>query len=171
MTPEQAVFLRDYFANLMESESKSTARVLEAVPNERRNYCPDPKSRTAWHLANHLAQSEVWFLSSIVNGNFAMDPAHESQLADQLGTMAKVVEYYRREFPEQLRRLRAMSGAQLAEPVDFFGFLKEPVVTYLGLANNHGIHHRGQLAAYLRAMGSKVPDIMGGSADEPFAPA
>jgi hypothetical protein len=28
--------------------------------------------------------------------------------------------------------------------------------------------HRGQLAAYLRAMGSKVPAIYGGSADEPM---
>ena len=46
--------------------------------------------------------------------------------------------------------------------------MTQPNVTYLGFANNHGIHHRGQLAAYLRAMGSKVPSIYGGSADEPF---
>jgi uncharacterized damage-inducible protein DinB len=45
---------------------------------------------------------------------------------------------------------------------------KWPVVSYLGFANNHGIHHRGQLAAYLRALGSKVPAIYGGSADEPM---
>ena len=32
--------------------------------------------------------------------------------------------------------------------------------------NNHHIHHRGQLAAYLRAAGSKVPAIYGMSADE-----
>ena len=30
----------------------------------------------------------------------------------------------------------------------------------------HGIHHRGQLSTYLRAMGAKVPSIYGGSADE-----
>ena len=171
MTPEQAVILRDFFANLMEQESAATARVLEAVPDDRRDYRPDPKSRTAWELANHLAQSDVWFVGAVVKGDFAIDPAQETQRAAQFGTMAKVVEYHRREFAEQLRLLRAMSGAQLAAPVDFFGFMKEPAVTYLGLANNHLIHHRGQLAAYLRPMGSKVPDIMGGSADEPFAPA
>jgi uncharacterized damage-inducible protein DinB len=44
--------------------------------------------------------------------------------------------------------------------------MKQPNVTYLGFANNHSIHHRGQLAAYLRAMGSKVPAIYGTSADE-----
>ena len=52
--------------------------------------------------------------------------------------------------------------------VDFFGLFKSPAVALMGFANNHGIHHRGQLAAYLRAMGSKVPAIYGGSADEPF---
>ena len=29
------------------------------------------------------------------------------------------------------------------------------------------VHHRGQLSTYLRPMGSKVPSIYGGSADEP----
>jgi uncharacterized damage-inducible protein DinB len=28
------------------------------------------------------------------------------------------------------------------------------------------MHHRGQLAAYLRAMGSRVPNIYGPSADD-----
>jgi uncharacterized damage-inducible protein DinB len=41
----------------------------------------------------------------------------------------------------------------------------------LGMASNHSIHHRGQLASYLRPMGSKVPSIYGGSADEPMAAA
>jgi uncharacterized damage-inducible protein DinB len=30
------------------------------------------------------------------------------------------------------------------------------------------IHHRGQLTVYLRAVGGKVPDIYGGSGDEPW---
>ena len=171
MTPEQAVFLRDYFANMMEQDSKATARVLEAVPNDRRDYRPDPKSRTAWELANHLAQSDVWFLSSIVNGAFSMDPAQEQQMTAQFGTIADVVAYYRREFPQWLAKLRALPAEKLAEPVDFFGFLKESNAYYLGIANNHAVHHRGQLAAYLRAMGSKVPDIGGGSADEPMGAA
>jgi len=29
------------------------------------------------------------------------------------------------------------------------------------------IHHRGQLSAYLRPMGAKVPSICGPSADDP----
>ena len=30
------------------------------------------------------------------------------------------------------------------------------------------VHHRGQISAYLRAMGSTVPQIYGPSADEPM---
>jgi len=45
-----------------------------------------------------------------------------------------------------------------------------PAVNYLTFVEKHSIHHRGQLATYLRPMGSKVPDIYGGSADEPFNP-
>ena len=41
-------------------------------------------------------------------------------------------------------------------------------LAYLNLMMNHMIHHRGQLSAYLRPMGAKVPSIYGGSADEPF---
>ena len=70
--------------------------------------------------------------------------------------------------PEKLKTLRALPDETLAREVDFFGMMKLPVVSYLGLANNHSVHHRGQLAAYLRPMVSKVPSIYGGSADEPM---
>jgi uncharacterized damage-inducible protein DinB len=49
--------------------------------------------------------------------------------------------------------------------------MQQPAASLLGFANNHSTHHRGQLAAYLRAMGSKVPAIYGASADQPMASA
>ena len=62
-----------------------------------------------------------------------------------------------------------MSGEQLAGIVDFYGMFQLPAAAYLNFANVHCVHHRGQLAAYLRPMGGKVPSIYGGSADEPMA--
>ena len=62
----------------------------------------------------------------------------------------------------------AMTPEQLTTPVDFAGVFKMPAFFYLGFVNNHSVHHRGQLAAYLRPMGSKVPSIYGGSDDEPW---
>jgi uncharacterized damage-inducible protein DinB len=36
------------------------------------------------------------------------------------------------------------------------------------MAVRHSVHHRGQLATYLRPMGGSVPSIYGPSADTPM---
>jgi uncharacterized damage-inducible protein DinB len=52
--------------------------------------------------------------------------------------------------------------------VDMFG-MQMPALQFLSLALRHSVHHRGQLSAYLRSAGSKVPAIYGPSADTPMA--
>ena len=42
---------------------------------------------------------------------------------------------------------------------------EHPAGTFVWLCLFDAIHHRGQLAAYLRPMGGKVPPIYGPSAD------
>jgi uncharacterized damage-inducible protein DinB len=168
MTAEQARTIAEYFAGMMENEGGTTTRVLEAVPNDRRDYKPDDKSRSAWELATHLATADLWFIDSICDGAFVWDADGEKKDKAGLQTTDDVVEFYSREFPKRIERLRTTPGEQLAKEIDFFGMMKQPAIMFLGMANNHGIHHRGQLAAYLRAMGSKVPSLYGGSADEPF---
>ena len=101
-------------------------------------------------------------------GAFSYDPEAEKKMGEALNTVDDLVEFYKREFPKRIARLRSTSGEQLAKEVDFFGMMKQPAIAFISFANNHGVHHRGQLASYLRAMGSKVPSIYGGSADEPF---
>jgi len=167
MNAEQAKFLTDFFAGVMESEFKTTSRVLAAVKDDNRDYKPDEKSRTAWDLAKHVAMGDVWFLDSIIKGSFTWDPEAAKQAEAQLTSVNDLVAFYQREFPEKLRQLRAMPPDKLTQTVDFFGMMQQPRAQFLSFANNHGIHHRGQLAAYLRGMGSKVPSIYGGSADEP----
>jgi uncharacterized damage-inducible protein DinB len=171
MNTEQAKFLTDYFLNMLEQEGKTTAKVIAAVPDSGRSYKPDEKSRSAWDLATHLALGDVWFLDSIINGKFDFDPDAEKQAAAQFKSVKDVVEYYNREFPAKVKEVRSLPVERLTKVVDFFGMMQAPNATYLGFANNHSIHHRGQLAAYLRAMGGKVPSIYGGSADEPMSAA
>jgi len=168
MTADHAKAIADYFAALFDEESANTLKVLRAVPNDRRDYKPDEKSRTAWELATHIAGSDLWFLDSVCDAVFAYDPEVENKRTAGLNTIDDVVEFYKREYPKRIQRLRSTPGEQLAKEVDFFGASKGPSIWFLGLANNHCVHHRGQLMAYLRAMGSKVPAIYGGSADEAF---
>lgn len=166
MNTEQARFLVEYFAKLMEGELPATCSVLEAVPDGKRDYKPDEKSRSAWELATHLALGDVWFLDSILAGAFVFDPAIEAAERGKFKTVAEVVAYYRRELPARLEQLRNLPDASLTRTVDFFGMFQSPAAWFMGFANNHSTHHRGQLAAYLRAMGSKVPAIYGASADQ-----
>jgi uncharacterized damage-inducible protein DinB len=168
MNADNAKFLVEHYARLMESEFPATVKVLAAVKDDNRDYKPDAKSRTAWELATHLATSDVWFLDSIVKGRYDFDPEAAKQAEAQFTSVNDVVEFYKKAYPAKLQELRAMSPEAMTRIVDFFGIFQAPAVAHLGIANNHGIHHRGQLASYLRAHGSKVPAIYGGSADEPF---
>ena len=171
MNAEQAKLLVEYFANLWEGELPATAKVLGNVPEEGRDYKPDAKSRTAWELATHLALGDVWFIQSIIDGSFIFDPQTEKNMAAGFKNAADLSAFYKREVPAKLNELRALPADRLTKVVDFFGMMQQPNVTYLGFANNHSIHHRGQLCSYLRACGSKVPAIYGSSADESLAPA
>lgn len=165
MTGEQATFLAEQLVALWQGEVAATKKVLAAVKDETREYRPDAKSRTAWELATHLATADVWFLDSIINGAFTWDPEAAKAAEAQFKTSADVVAFYEKVLPGKLAAVKAMPASDLTRTIDFFGAFQRPAVSFIGFANNHSIHHRGQLASYLRAMGSKVPDIYGPSAD------
>jgi uncharacterized damage-inducible protein DinB len=113
----------------------------------------------------HLAMADVWFADSIVAGKFEWNQDAVKKAEDSFTSVNQVVDYYKKAFPASLQALRGLTGEQLAETIDFFGMMKMTRAQFVGFANNHSIHHRGQLAAYLRAMGSRVPNIYGPSAD------
>ena len=163
MTPDQARAILDVLTGSIESESVATRKVIAAVPHGNRDFKPDPKSRTAWEIAVHLAISDMWFADSILSGKFewAGEPPTPKEMTDP----AAVAKWHEKHLGERLAKLRAMTPEQLVRPVEAFG-RTAPGVTWLSMMNNHQIHHRGQLAAYLRAAGSKVPAIYGASADE-----
>jgi uncharacterized damage-inducible protein DinB len=165
MTPVEAAAVANVTANMWENEHKATCQVLAAVKDANRDYKPDPKSRSAWQLATHIATADVWFIESIITGSFLFDPEAAKQAEAQFKTVNDIVEYYRKVLPEKLKAVRALPAEKLTENLDFFGFMKMPRANFVLFANNHSIHHRGQLASYLRALGSKVPDIYGPSAD------
>ena len=170
MKPEEAKAAAEVIAAMWEGESAATAQVLAAVKDDNRDYRPDPKSRSAWELATHIATADIWFIDSITNGTFAFDPAKAKAAENQFTKVSDIVDFYKKTFPERLNTLRALPAEKFAEVIDFFGMMKMPRANFVAMANNHSIHHRGQLAAYLRAHGSKVPNIYGPSADaEPAA--
>ena len=165
MTSDQAKATADMLAAVWEGEFPATCQVLAAVNSGNADYRPDAKSRTARQLATHLATADIWFLECIVGGAFQFDPERAKKTEAQFSGVGDVVDFYKKTFPEKLDAVRALAGDQMTDVIDFFGIYQWPRVRWIGFANNHSVHHRGQLAAYLRAMGSKVPNIYGPSAD------
>lgn len=170
MNAEHAKATADMMAALWEGEFAATCNVLAAVKDDARDYRPDPKSRTAWQLAAHIATADIWFMDSIAKGTFEWDADRMKEQEGNFKNVDDIVAFYKKTFPEKLAALRTLPAERQSEILDFFGMMKKPRAAWIGFANNHSIHHRGQLAAYLRAMGSKVPNIYGPSADaEPAA--
>jgi uncharacterized damage-inducible protein DinB len=162
---EQAKSVAEAMATLWQAEMPATLRVLRAMNDEHRDYRPHDRSRSAWELATHLATSDMWFIDCIREGQFAFDAAKAKEAEAQFRSVADVVAFYEATFPRKLAALRDLPGSAQAETVDFFGMMQMPRAAWIGFANNHSVHHRGQLSAYLRAMGCRVPDIYGPSGD------
>ena len=165
MTPDQARAVANTVGQQLQNEWMTTYKVIAAVPNAEREFKPDPNGRTAWELATHIASADVWFLDGVLNGKFGDPGAGQAPAADVNG----VADWYKKEFPNRLERVLALPDHKLTEIIDFFG-MKMPAVQYMLFALVHMVHHRGQLASYLRPMGGKVPSIYGGSYDEPWQP-
>jgi len=165
MDSGNAKAVAEAMAGIWLGEVPATLRVLAAVRDDGRDYRPHPKSRSAWELATHLATGDVWFIDSITTGSFAFDPAKAKQAEAQFRNVSQVVAFYEKTIPEKLAHLKDLPGEKLAEQLDFFGMMKMPRAQFVGFACNHSMHHRGQLSAYLRSMGCKVPDIYGPSGD------
>jgi uncharacterized damage-inducible protein DinB len=166
LSPEFALGYRAMMLDGVVREAELTKKVIAAIPDEKSDYKPDANARSAKELAWHLANSDIQFLDGIADLNFntMQNPEHKPQ------TSAEVVAWYSENIARGVARVQALTAEQLMTPVNFFGVFDLPVVLYLGFLNNHSIHHRGQLAMYLRPMGAKVPSIYGGSYDEPFQP-
>lgn len=165
MNPDFAAGLRSFLLQACNGEVPATEKVVLAMPDGQMDYAPDAKSTPALKLAYHIVSSEIAFLEFCATGS--MD-RFMAPMPDNIKSGADVVAYRNANRPAAVAAVEAMSGDVLAQDRSFFGAFTFPAVVYLNWANIHSIHHRGQLSAYLRSMGGKVPSIYGGSADEPF---
>jgi uncharacterized damage-inducible protein DinB len=158
MTPESAQAALDFILPQLRQEFATTCKVLAAVPAEQCGYKPHERSMSALELAAHIATSEAFFASGVLKGAF-------EGKAPEFHTPVEVLAFYNETLPPLLNQLAALPAEKLAAPITF-AIWTEPAVNFLGLNLRHSTHHRGQLSAYLRPMGARVPSIFGPSADD-----
>lgn len=161
MSPEEARVIRDAAVRVVEREAAGTRRLIAAIPADRLDWRPDPKGTAALELAWHIVESEILLCEVFERGSF-QGLAHSEHPPP---TIAEVLAHHEQMLPPGLERLRALSPERLAEEVRLFGRTC-PLAEHLWFMPHHSIHHRGQLSAYLRAMGAFVPGVYGRSADE-----
>jgi uncharacterized damage-inducible protein DinB len=154
---------REFFIKRLEVERPAFVNVIRALPGDRLDYKPDPRNSSAgsiaWFLALELgALAEMartyemhWQQKPNPKSVDAIAAAYEAAADDLQATLASMDDAgWEREchlyFGDRL-----VKRAPLGETLWDFFF--------------DAIHHRGQLTAYLRPMGGKVPSTYGPTAD------
>ncbi len=165
MSPQESKFLADFFLSVIEDEVMKNVKIFKAIPEARCDYRPHPRSRNALEIARHMAVSDLWFLDAVIYGQF---PEMEKNMESGVTSVAKVIDLYEEKLPAAMEKLKSLSGEQLTKELSLAGIYTYPAVGFLSFMIRHTVHHRGQLSAYLRSMGSRVPRIYGPSADEPI---
>ncbi|HEX9009539.1 MAG TPA: DinB family protein [Holophagaceae bacterium] len=155
-----------------EHEMAGLRRVIERIPAGRFDYHPHPKSFTLGDLANHLVTIPGWTISTLTLTELdlglpetqARQPKPSSTVEGLLRTLDTGVE-------GALAALAKASDAdfQVTWTLKNKGevLLAMPrAAVFRGFVMNHLIHHRAQLAGYLRMLDVPVPALYGPSADE-----
>ena len=155
---------RSLLLSFWEKEAPATRKVISRIP-EGSTYRPDPKSRTASEIAWLIVREETVLVEGLEKGRLAWVEL------PQPSNMKAILDEYDRLHTNLAQRFHALDVAAWERQVPFM-FGDQEIMRESGYANAWGflfdiVHHRGQLATYLRPMGSTVPQIYGPSADEP----
>ena len=166
MNPESARAMADFYIPVLTQEVETNVRVFKAVPEEERDYRPHSNSMSALELARHISLEDVWFLQAVIDGQFGPVPPQGPD--SEVTSVADAIDLYNKKVPTLIEQVKSLSGERLTQEVSLMGVFNLPAIGFLSFMIRHSVHHRGQLSAYLRPMGAKVPQIYGGSADHPM---
>jgi uncharacterized damage-inducible protein DinB len=147
------------------AELPTFVKVLKALPAVKLDYRPHPKSRTAGELAWLLASSEGALVELLDKGTIAWK---ESPPPARLEDIVGAFERNSAAVDERLEKLDAAGWEKKGRFVmEGMPPWEDAVGQFVWGFFFDSIHHRGQLTAYLRPMGGKVPSIYGPSGDDP----
>lgn len=155
--------LREFYLQRRKAEFPVFTKVLRALPKDQIGYKPNERSPSAeqlvWTLTNELKACIDIIDEGKTEWTFQPPPPIEEML--------EKFEHWSIELSEKASK---MDDDSWNRPARFYMngkvMLEQPAGMFLWYILFDAIHHRGQLAAYLRPMGGKVPAIYGPSADD-----
>ncbi len=156
--------VREFYAKRWEMEQPAFLRVLRALPADKLSYKPHERSASAGDLAWQLAEEQKSLCDLVDKGEIRWDKS------DRPATLDGIVAAYEKHTDDLRRKLAKLDDHKFESGGKFIMGGKvvgeSSVRDYLWGFLFDMVHHRGQLAAYIRPMGGKVPSIYGPSGDE-----
>jgi len=139
-------------------------KVVRALPGERLDYRPHekntPAGQLAWQLANEMTDVSTLFSTGSINYVPSKAPASIDDIAAAFERNANAA----------LEASKSVTEEQWNAPAKFAWngqVVWEDTVANMAWGYLFDmVHHRGQLTAYLRPMGGKVPACYGPTADD-----
>lgn len=136
---------------------ESTLKRLLLVPNGRENWQPTEQALSLADIAQHLVEADEWLFAKLANPRLAgmKAVAGTGRVADHAEFLA-VVERLRVLGEQRREIISRLSNAALDSLVFDDRFGGEVSVWWVIVRGNfeHEAQHRGQLASYLRLIGS-----------------
>jgi uncharacterized damage-inducible protein DinB len=126
------------------------------------DYKPHPNSPSAQQLA--------WTLTTELKAAFeACDTGQTHFPTDPAPDHAAILAAFEKNYAQLTDRVARMDESAWAKPAKLSSggkvVMEQPAGEFAWMLFFDAIHHRGQLSAYIRPMGGKVPSIYGPSGD------
>lgn len=156
--------VREFYVEQRKHEHPKFKNVLNALPQDQFHYKPHDRSPSATQI--------VWTMTLEMKALIGMLETGTLTFTEQAPPApAEMVKLFNQYYDDLSHKVSAMSDADWNKHGKFIiggkTIREAPVGWFLFDFHQDMIHHRGQLAAYLRPMGGKVPSIYGPSADDP----
>lgn len=147
-----------------------TLRAIATLPEDRIDSRPIPNMRSVKELVVHLYSDVVWGMTeSVARGEFDHDLTREREksAAAKIATRGDLLSFARDSWAAADRTFGSITDAQVQAPVKTPFGVDPPGGTMLHMQKDEYLHHRGQLYAYLRALGAEPPMIWDFDHNEP----
>ncbi len=159
----------EMFLEEMNREAVTTRKFLAAVPSDKLDWQPHPKSMSIRALATHIAELPTWVTLALTTEE--LDFAASPQTPTIHNSTAEIQEHFERSLVEGRLHLTPECELKMNEPwtlrsgdTIFSTTTKAQTIRH---AFNQIVHHRAQLGVYLRLLDIPVPATYGPSADDP----
>jgi len=161
---------REFFIQRWTKEYPAFLRMFKALPADRLDYRPHPRSRAAGELVALLVSAQQSCIE-LCRSRKSLYSGLRWQESGTFGALEEMIAAYELDHAALAAHLRTLDDSSWNHQAWLIEgrqeiLLKDTVGGLLWIALFDEIHHRGQLSTYIRAMGGKVPSIYGPSADD-----